>query len=249
FGGLRTGMGALADAVLAAVLAAGGELRTGLPVRELRRTPEGFRLVAGPVPAPTALDCDGVVVAVPAPKAAPLLRGVAPSAAGELAGIDYASMAIVTLVYPEGDLPPGSGVLVPTSERRTVKALTFASQKWAHLAGHGHVVRASIGRYGEEHTLQHDDTELVAAAVSDIAALTGLASAPVASRVTRWGGALPQYAVGHLDRVRRIRASVAGVAGLAVCGAAYDGVGIPACIRSGQTAARTVLAGLEESKP
>jgi oxygen-dependent protoporphyrinogen oxidase len=82
----------------------------------------------------------------------------------------------------------------------------------------------------------------------DIAELTGLTSAPIASRVSRWGGGLPQYAVGHPDRVRRIRDAVATVRGLAVAGAAYDGVGIPACIRSGQTAAAAVLAGLREAR-
>ncbi|MGH3648371.1 MAG: protoporphyrinogen/coproporphyrinogen oxidase, partial [Micromonosporaceae bacterium] len=225
--------------------ASGARLRLGLPVHELRRTHEGFELVAGPVPAPTVLAADGVVVAVPASKAAPLLREIAPWAATELAGIDYASMAIATLVYPGGSLPPGSGVLVPEVEGRTVKALTFSSQKWAHLGGT--VVRASIGRYGEEATLQRDDAELIAAATQDIAALTGLTTTPVASRLTRWGGALPQYAVGHPDRVRRIRSTVAQVRGLAVCGAAYDGVGIPACIRSGQTAAAALLASLKQS--
>ncbi|MGH3713567.1 MAG: protoporphyrinogen oxidase [Micromonosporaceae bacterium] len=245
FGTLRSGMGLLPEAVLAA---SGAALRLGLPVRELRRTPGGFSLVAGPVPAPTELPADGVVVAVPAAKAAPLLREVAPWAATELAAIAYASLAIVTLVYPPGaSLPAGSGLLVPATEGRSVKALTFSSQKWAHLSG-ATVVRASIGRYGEEQLLHRDDTELAAIAAADIAALTGLTAAPVATRVTRWGGALPQYAVGHPDRVRRIRSSVAEVPGLAVCGAAYEGVGIPACIRSGQTAAAAVLAGLRESE-
>jgi oxygen-dependent protoporphyrinogen oxidase len=106
------------------------------------------------------------------------------------------------------------------------------------------VIRCSIGRYGEEQLLQRPDDELKAAAMTELARTTGVIELPVDSRVTRWGGALPQYSVGHLERIARIRAAVAGVPGLAVCGAAYDGVGIPACIASARTAAARVLDGL-----
>jgi oxygen-dependent protoporphyrinogen oxidase len=93
--------------------------------------------------------------------------------------------------------------------------------------------------------LQRDDGELTAIAGADLAAATGVTGAPAASRVSRWGGGLPQYTVGHLDRVARIRAAVAGQPGLAVCGAAYDGIGIPACIATARLAAGQVLAYLE----
>jgi oxygen-dependent protoporphyrinogen oxidase len=245
FGTVRGGMATFAQAVLDA---SGASLRLGLPVRRIQPDGRGFRLVAGPVPAPTVIDADGVVVAVPAAKAGPMLREAAPWASHELSRIEYASLAIVTLVYPRTALPVGSGLLVPATEGRTVKALTFSSQKWSHLDdGRRTVVRASIGRYGEERVLHRDDADLAAVAIREIAELTGTSVAPSASRVTRWGGGLPQYTVGHVDRVRRIRADVAKRPGLAVCGAAYDGVGIPACIRSGQTAASVVLAGLRES--
>ncbi|HEX2419315.1 MAG TPA: protoporphyrinogen oxidase [Micromonosporaceae bacterium] len=245
FGAVRDGMGGFAQAVLAS---SGAALRLGLPVRRIEPKGRGFRLVAGPVPAPTVIDADGVVVAVPAAKAARLLSDVVPWGAHELSQIEYASLAIVTLVYPTVALPAGSGLLVPATEGRSVKALTFSSQKWSHLDdGRRTVVRASIGRYGEEQVLHRDDTELVAVARQEIAELTGVDVDPLASRVTRWGGGLPQYAVGHVDRVRRIREQVAKRPGLAVCGAAYDGVGIPACIRSGRTAASAVMASLRES--
>jgi oxygen-dependent protoporphyrinogen oxidase len=245
FGTLPAGMGTLAAAVLAD---SGAELRLRLPVRDIVRTPDGFRLTCGPVPDPTYLTADAVIVAAPANKAGPMLRSVAPAAAAELAGIDHASMAIVTAVFPAQPLPTGSGLLVPAVERRTVKALTFSSAKWAHLAGGHTVVRASVGRYGEPDALQRDDADLVALVLADLAALAGIAAAPVATRVSRWGGGLPQYAVGHVDRVRRVRAAVAAVPGLAVCGAAYDGVGVPACIRSARAAVAQVL-GAAESAP
>jgi len=241
FASLRHGLGALVPAVAARLDA---EVLLGRPVREFHRSTEGFRLAGGPVPAPTYLAADAVVVAVPAAPAARLLGEVAPAAATELAGIDYASTAIVTLAYRAITLPPGSGVLVAATEGLAVKALTFSSQKWAQLAGPLSIVRASVGRYCDEAVLQRSDADLVALATTEVAALTGVTARPLASRVTRWGGALPQYAVGHLDRVRRIDAAVSAVPGLAVAGAAYGGVGVPACIRSGYAAADRIAAYL-----
>ncbi|MGB9378046.1 MAG: protoporphyrinogen oxidase, partial [Mycobacteriales bacterium] len=185
FASLRQGMGALVER-LAAVIDA--DIRLGLPVREVRRIGAGFGISAGPVPAPTLLTADAVVIAAPAAPAARMLRELCPAAASELAAIEYASVAIVTLVYPAGPLPPGSGLLVATSEHRAVKAVTFSSQKWAHLGGEQTVIRASIGRHGEEATLQRDDEDLVAVARREIAGLTGIQAHPVATRVSRWGG-------------------------------------------------------------
>jgi protoporphyrinogen/coproporphyrinogen III oxidase len=101
-------------------------------------------------------------------------------------------------------------------------------------------VRCSIGRHGDVSDLQRDDAQLVAAAIAELTSYAGFRGAPIDARVSRWGGGLPQYAVGHRERVRRIRDSVAAVPGLAVCGATYDGVGVPACIRTGLAAASAV---------
>jgi oxygen-dependent protoporphyrinogen oxidase len=241
FATLRAGLGTLPQAVAAA---SGADIRLGLTVREVIRTEHGFQLLTGPVPATTVLDADAVIVAVPAPKATRMLAGVAPRAAYELSRIEYASTALVTLAYPDTAFPAGSGALVPASEGFAVKALTYSSQKWGHLAGDNAIVRASIGRHGDTSALQADDDELVSRTRVEIAKITGVDVLPVEHRVTRWGGALPQYAVGHLDRVRRIRADIEQVPGLEVCGAAYEGVGVPACIRTGQQAAAGVLAEL-----
>ncbi|MBX6768438.1 MAG: FAD-dependent oxidoreductase, partial [Actinomadura rubrobrunea] len=234
-----------------AITAEGGTIRTDAMVRELRRTSTGWRLTVGPARAPEYLEADAVVVAVPAAPAARLLADEVPAASRELARIDYASMAIVTLVYPVSAfprLPCVSGYLVPAVENRDVKAVTFSSIKWPHLrqgAPDLIAVRCSLGRYGEEHTLQRDDEDLRAAAVTELAATCGLTELPVASRVTRWGGGLPQYNVGHADVVARIRAAVAGQPGLAVAGAAYDGLGVPACIATARAAATRVLEHLD----
>ncbi|GAA0912586.1 protoporphyrinogen oxidase [Nonomuraea longicatena] len=246
FTSVRGGIGRLPEAV---AKASGADIRTGVTVREIHRTETGWRLVTGPVPHPETIEADAVIVAVPAAPAARLLRAEVPEAAAELARIEYASMAIVTLAYrphafPEP--PTGSGYLVPPVEGRPVKAVTFSSVKWPHLGDGLVVVRCSIGRVGEEHLLQRDDAELLSLATAEMGAVMGARALPVDSRVTRWGGALPQYNVGHLDRVARIRAAVAVQPGLAVCGAAYDGLGIPACVATARTAAARILGGLEK---
>jgi oxygen-dependent protoporphyrinogen oxidase len=234
FAGLPGGLGRLPAAV---AKASGADIRTGATVRALARTSTGWRLTTGSAAEPAYVDADAVVVAVPAAPAARLLRDLVPTAAAELAAIDYASVAIVTLVL-DGPTPGrGSGYLVPSVEGLTTKAVTFTSRKWS-LAGNA-VVRASVGRHGDEVELQREDDELVRIVHSDLERVVGPVPRLVDSRVTRWGGGLPQYAVGHVDRVRRIKESLP--AGLTVAGAAYDGVGVPAVIRSGQEAASRVL--------
>jgi oxygen-dependent protoporphyrinogen oxidase len=242
---LTAGLGSLPEAV---ARASGAGIRTGAMVRELSRTETGWRLTVGPAADPEYLDADAVILAVPAAPAARLLKDAVPAAAARLAQIPYASMAIVTLAYREEDFPDQtrSGYLVPAVDGKAVKAATFSTVKWPHLTGHApvHVVRCSIGRAGEAALLQRDDADLAALAAAELAEATGIAKAPVAHRVTRWGGALPQYNVGHLDRVEGIRAAVAGQPGLAVAGAAYGGVGIPACVATARSAAGQVTAYL-----
>jgi oxygen-dependent protoporphyrinogen oxidase len=257
---LARGLGTLPAAVAEA---SGATVRTGAMVRELHRTPGGWRLVIGPASAPEIAEADAVVLAVPARPAGRLLSGTADSAAAALGEISYASMAIVTLAYPAeafGAALTGSGYLVPAVDGRAVKAVTFSTVKWPHLrpsraggpgprgpgpgGGGMHIVRCSIGRIGEDAILQRDDAELASLAARELALATGVSGPPAEARVTRWGGALPQYNVGHARRVSRIRAAVAVQPGLAVCGAAYDGLGIPACVATARAAAGRVLAHL-----
>jgi oxygen-dependent protoporphyrinogen oxidase len=249
FAGLRGGVGRLPAAV---ARASGATVRTGTTVRGLRRTVAGWELLVGAAGSPEPLHADAVVLAVPAAPAARLLAATVPAAAAEVGHIPYASVALVTAAFPaaalEGALH-GSGVLVPPVERRLVKAATFSSRKWDWVgAGSGTVVvRASVGRAGDERDLQRDDAELAAAALADLADLVGapaLRALPLDVGVTRWGGGLPQYAVGHLGRVRRVRAALQPHPTLALAGAAYDGVGVPACIASGAAAAARVGAAL-----
>jgi protoporphyrinogen/coproporphyrinogen III oxidase len=251
---LDGGLGTLPQALADAVRAAGGTVRTDAMVRELRRTAGGWRLTVGPARAPEYVEADAVVIAVPAHPAARLLAAEDQGVAHELDAIDYASMAIVTLAYASSAFPrppSGSGYLVPAVEvgDTGVKAVTFSTVKWPHVNQETPgtvVVRCSIGRYGEEHTLQRSDDDLKAAAIRELARTCGTTELPIDSRVTRWGGGLPQYTVGHNDRVARIRSAIARLPGLAVCGAAYDGLGIPACVATARAAATRVLDHLAE---
>ncbi|MEU6470292.1 protoporphyrinogen oxidase [Streptomyces massasporeus] len=251
FMGIRGGIGTLPLAVADSVRARGGEILTRTPVTELRRTPEGGWQVGS---GERVWRADAVVVAAPAPVAARLLRAETPGAAAELDAVEYASMALVTLAYRRSGtaLPDGSGFLVPPVDGRTIKASTFASQKWGWIADENPdlvVLRTSVGRYGETEILQRDDSELVEVSRHDLQATTGLDATPVATRVTRWDGGLPQYPVGHHARVARIREHIARLPGLAVCGAPYDGVGIPACIASAYAAVDRIhgdTSGVEE---
>ena len=131
-----------------------------------------------------------------------------------------------------------------------MKAATFSTLKWPHLAAQApvHIVRCSLGRSGDVAVLQRDDEDLADLAAAELAGALGITAAPVAQRVSRWGGGLPQYNVGHLDRVAAIRAAVAGQPGLAVAGAAYDGVGIPACVATARSAASQVTAYLATAR-
>ena len=241
--------GGMTRLVAAAAAAGGARISLGLPVRDLARAAQGWRLLLGPHSVAQTEILDAVVFAVPAKPAARLLAGVAADAAEAVAGLDYASVALAALALPPGTpLPELSGFLVPPGEGTLVKAVTFVSRKWPHLAAAGGpvIVRASLGRAGEEQRLQFDDAVLLERARAELGDLIGGAlPPPVAAWVQRWGGSLPQYAPGHRDRIAAARAALPP--GLALAGAAFDGVGIPACVASGERAAEDVSKTLEDA--
>jgi oxygen-dependent protoporphyrinogen oxidase len=235
------GMSRLVDAVAARLT----DVRLDAAVRELRATATGWRLVVGPTRESSIVECDAVVLAVPATPAARLLSTVDGAAPVPL---DYASVALVALAFEHVALPELAGFLVPPREGLGVKAATFFDRKWAHHRRDDgvSVVRASLGRVGETAVLQQRDEDLVAQVRLELAKLLGVDAlpSPVDTGVYRWGGGLPQYTPGHRDRVDRLRLGLADRPPIAVAGAAYDGVGIPACVRSGRAAADAVLDSL-----
>lgn len=251
FCGIVGGVGRLGEELADALTSRGVRIETGVTVRELTRTATGWSLTCGPVPTAYGIDADAVVLAVPAPAAARLLSSAVPVAADVLRGIEVASMAVITLALDRRELReqgrtlPGSGFLVPATEGRTIKASTFSSGKWAwvdDLSDDVLFVRASVGRAGEVAALQRTDEELVDIAVAEMGEALGFPLPRVVDgHVQRWGGGLPQYAVGHLDRMAVVESAIAGVPGLEVCGAAYGGVGVPAVIASARAAADRLL--------
>jgi oxygen-dependent protoporphyrinogen oxidase len=191
----------------------------------------------------TSTTVDAVVLALPAHPAARLVADLAPAAAAVLGSCEVASVATVLLsVDPSAARAQlqGTGVLVPSRQGRLLKAATHLSHKWPHLAGHeGYWLRLSAGRAGDDRLAALSDDELVSHLLRDLHEVTGLAAEPTAVVVRRWPAALPQLTVGHLDRLSAARAALPDRVVLA--GAAHDGVGLAAALRSGAAAAVSLL--------
>lgn len=222
------------------------DIRTGVSARSIRpRGPSGYTVELSDG---TAVEADAVIVTVPAFAAADLLASLAPRVAEELRKIPYASTATISIAYRREDVQhplSGSGFLVSREERGTVTACTWVSSKWPGRAPAGTVLlRAYVGEYGREEALGLDDEGITATVEETLVPLLGIRGRPIFSIVTRWPRAIPQYTPGHLSLVARIEEELGRFPGLRVAGAAYRGVGIPDCIRQGQTAAQEVLRDL-----
>jgi oxygen-dependent protoporphyrinogen oxidase len=197
----------------------------------------------------TTIAADAVIVATSGLTAAEIVGSVSPDARGLLAGVPHVSVAFVRVAVRPSDLGrplDGSGVLVPRTEGRVVTACSWASQKWEHLgAGRGdgtEVVRAAVGRDGDQAVLELDDAALVERVVDDLGPLLDLRAAPTATSVHRYPRAFPQYRPGHLDRVTAMEAALGRDAPeVEVAGMHLRGVGIPAAVASGEAAADRVL--------
>jgi oxygen-dependent protoporphyrinogen oxidase len=245
FWALDGGMAALVQALVAGLERRGVELRLSSSVDRLERDGEGWRVVGE-----HEQRADAAILAVPAPSAASLLRPHDDEAAGLLDSIDYASVTVATFRASSGCAPSGlygTGFLVPRRstpkgrDRWAVTACTYLDRKWPHLARDEEVLlRASLGRIDDTRPDEWTDAECAARAWEELGALVGLTGQPTESVVVRHPRALPQYRVHHLLRTAGVEAAVARLGGLAVAGAAYRGVGIPACVASGRAAAHAV---------
>jgi oxygen-dependent protoporphyrinogen oxidase len=200
----------------------------------------------------TTVAADGIVVATSGLTAAEVVGSVSPDARGLLAGVHHVSVAFVRVAVRPTDLGrplDGSGVLVPRTEGRLVTACSWASQKWEHLGsdrGDGtEIVRAAVGRDGEQAALELDDAALAERVVDDLTPLLDLRGAPTATSVHRYPRAFPQYRPGHLDRVAAMEAALGRDApDVVVAGMHLRGVGITAAVASGEAAADRTLARL-----
>jgi oxygen-dependent protoporphyrinogen oxidase len=245
FTALRGGMSQMVNALVARIDPA--SLRTGAPVSSIRKTDRGWSVEARG----TTETFDALIMAAPAWVAGNLLAPVDAALGSELAGIPYSSSITLNLVYDEakiGELPEGFGFLVPAVEGKAMLACTFVHRKFLGRTPPGKAVfRAFLGGMNREAMLAESDEALVATVRREMAAILGAKTfsaevQPEHAQVSRWRRAMAQYAVGHKERMRRIGERVAELRGLRLVGNAYDGIGVPDCIRLGRLAARE-LAG------
>lgn len=192
-----------------------------------------------------SIETDTVVITTPAHEAARLLAGADLATAGDLIGITYASTGVVLMVFAEGTqggLPDGTGFVVPRG-KAPMTAATWLSSKWPSGAfGTRAVVRCYVGAMGEEDIVDAADADLIEACARHLAAVVDLPDRPEHAAVVRWPASMPQYEVGHLDRVARIREALPP--GIVVVGQAYDGVGVPDCVRAANETAEQIVAEL-----
>jgi oxygen-dependent protoporphyrinogen oxidase len=232
---VRGGLGRLVDALAAAV----EDARLGAPVDAI--APDGARWrVADEV-------YDAVIVTTPSYAASAVLRDVAPDVADALDHIEYASIALTLMAYPASALRrslDGSGFVVARDSGLHMTACSWASSKWA-IPGDDALLRVSVGRWGEEGVLERDDESIVELLHIELERTMGVTEAPTTTRVVRWPRSFPQQTVGHLARVDAVeRALHATAPGVEIAGAAYRGLGLPACIGQAEAAAVRALAGV-----
>jgi protoporphyrinogen/coproporphyrinogen III oxidase len=193
----------------------------------------------------SALSVDSLVLATPAYVSAELVRPLTPIAGGLLEMIPYASTATIAMAYPRAAVSgaaEGFGFVVPRAERRDLIAATWTSLKWPHRAPPDQLlVRGYVGGVGREAILTLDDQALEARVKEELASLCGVTAEPGYVEVNRWIRAMPQYTLGHLERLNQIEAALSRYGGLILTGAGYRGVGIPDCIRDGAVAAERVV--------
>ncbi len=250
FVSLKNGLEDLVTALVRRLTDQGVTLRNGVAVESLRvrshqlgRWTYDVMLGDG-----SALSVDSLVLATPAYVSADLLRPLTPIASGLLDMIPYASTATIAIVYPAsviGGAVQGFGFVVPRVEQRDLIAATWTSIKWPHRAPPAQLmVRCYVGGVGREAILQLDDQALVNRVKAELRQICGVTAEPTYVEVNRWMKAMPQYQLGHLERLEQAEGTLSRYGGLVLTGAAYRGVGIPDCIRHGDSAADKVVRSL-----
>ena len=236
------GLGALVDALIAHLTTAGVRIATGRAVTSIAPDANGGHLLI--FGDGERLVADAVILATPAHATAALLVDWHPAVAATLRAIPHVSTATISLAYPVRDVPrplAGHGYVIPRVENRPALACTWTSAKWHGRAPDGvALLRVFVGRAGQEDPLSRSDDALVELARTEIRDTLGIVAPPTLRRVHRWPLGMPQYTLGHLDRVAAIETALRAHPGLVVAGHSYRGVGIPDCIRSGEAAAEVV---------
>lgn len=234
-----TGLQEIVDALVNRLEKMGCELQTSQPVYRIKRNSQGYsvQLIQG-----QALQADAVILAAPAYASARILSELAPDLALELEAIDYVNAATVSLAYDQDQLKRplnGYGYVIPRKEGQRALACTWTSTKFPHRAPEGKaLVRVFFGRAGEGIDVPTDEDELVSLARQELAQTLDLTAEPLLGKVFYWESAMPQYNLGHPERLVRIEGQLKNFPGLALAGNAYRGIGIPDCIHSGAVAAQ-----------
>jgi oxygen-dependent protoporphyrinogen oxidase len=236
--GFVTPAAGLAEMVTALERRLAGRIRTGTAVTEMRRQADGWMLALSDG---TVLTASAAVLATPAFAAADLLEAADPVLALELRGIPFVSTATVSVGFPRAAIRrplPGYGYVAPRAEGGNVVACTWTSNKFpARVPDDGVLLRFFVGRAGKEAVVAGDDESLRALVRAELASVHGVSAEPELWRIFRWPRGMPQYTLGHRERLARIERRVAELPGLALAGASYRGVGIPDCVSSGWAAA------------
>jgi oxygen-dependent protoporphyrinogen oxidase len=241
-----SGMAELVEALEQRLAGAGVRILTRTAARYVVPSTEaGYRVF---LDSEETILADRVILATPAAATATLIAEMLPDAASILRTIPHVSTALVTFAFPTHALTRpffGHGYIIPRVEGRSALACTWVSSKWNQRAPVGsELVRVFVGRAGADDLINADDESLVAIAREELRSTLDVTAQPSLTRVRRWHDGMPQYTLGHLERVAALERFVASAPGLQIAGHAYRSVGIPDCIASGERAADQASAGL-----
>jgi oxygen-dependent protoporphyrinogen oxidase len=245
-----TGLAEIVEALVESLKLNGADLQLNTTVKTVQRDIENLWQVT--LEDGERLAADGIILATPTYATSDIVLELDPELATVLHGISYASTATVTLAYHQNDLPrslDGYGYVIPRREGRRALACTWTSTKFPHRAPEGYaLIRVFFGRAGQESDIPWDDAGLLELAREELELTLGITAEPLVERVFIWENAMPQYNLGHLEKLVQIDTALEKHPGLALAGNGYRGIGIPDCIHSGELAVENILKHLSFSR-
>jgi oxygen-dependent protoporphyrinogen oxidase len=237
-----TGLAEIVEALVETLTENGADLRLNTPVSQITKADSRYLV---DLSTGETIEADFIILATPAPVSGSLLASFDPELATVLGSIPYVSTATVTMAYRQSDLfrpLDGYGYVIPRREGRRALACTWTSTKFPHRAPEGYaLIRVFVGRAGQESDVPWNEIDLLDLAREELELTLGITAEPLVSRVFIWESAMPQYNLGHPEKLARIDAALEKYPGLALAGNGYRGIGIPDCIHSGELAIEKIL--------